>query len=166
MFVVGFFSSNMMLVFIAVVLYLAGGQELKFTQLRRVFAGVRVCEVMAPKPVPVDSKTGLLSFMKDHENLLRRYHVVSDGGRVVGVFDILSVGSVGSGSFDALTVGDLASSDYGVVSAESDVGLELKTLLGRPFVLVVLENKVVGCVTPEVLVSRVPVFAVSKGLAF
>jgi len=162
MFVAGLFSGNMFLVFIAIILYLAGGQELKFTQMRAVFSKVKVADVMAPKPSPVEASETLLSFLSNPSNLNQRFHVVSgEGGKVLGVLDLSTLQGVDLNSASSL-VSDHASKDFGVVSASDEVGSQLKTLLSRNYVLVVSGGRVVGHITPQIMASRMPLFAIRK----
>jgi Zn-dependent protease len=168
MFVIGVLSMNISLTLIAGLLYLAGGQELKLVRLRRAFHGVRVGEVMAPKPQPVAASTTVLSFVSDPVNLTLQYRVLSaEGGRVVGVFDLSSLTEIDAGSANR-TLEEFASVDYGIVSAEDLVNNQFRTLFGKRFVLVVSGNKVVGQVTPEILLSRMPLLSLKRkpGVAF
>lgn len=148
----GLFVMDLWLILIGGFLWFAGGSELKYTGLRKLFHGIRLRDVVYKVPY-VNGSLSVKEFLERVASPRNMIYLVSDSaGSLKGVLNLDSLPS-SAGQRGDVKLSDLASTEYTVLNADLRVSDALRALIKNDLCLVVDSNLVLGCVTMDYLMK-------------
>ena len=164
LFFVGLLDGNAITMVIAAALFIASGSELKFVRLKRVLAGLTVGDV-ARKSVPkVAGSVSLHDFIAAiTDGSATQYLVHGGDGRVLGVFDVRTLGGISSRDLGKPVLA-YANPEYLTADAGKMMSDALKEALSNDFLLVVSDRRVVGYLTPQLVLEQYNLLSLKKAL--
>jgi len=146
---------------IAFFLSYAGTSEVRYVGLRRLFEGVRLADIASPSFGYVNGSLSWGDFLSTVYRPSRRIYIVTDSaGAVRRVFDFSEVVDVDP----AKPVGASRGLGYAVLDGNLNVPAALKTLVSSRLVLVAVDGKLIGYVTPETLADSAAFYNLSRRL--
>jgi len=157
MFVLGLFSFNFLLLFVAFFVYVGASEEEKATEINISLEGVRVKDIMSTNVRTVPSTMSLrelkeLMFLEKH----RGYPVV-DEGTLQGIVTIADLQNVPEEERDRTGVGQVMTRELYVISPMEEAAMAMKMMneLGIRRLPVKVNDQLVGIVSREDLVRAI-----------
>jgi len=162
MIILGIFS-NPWIAIIGVLIYFAGGQELKIVKLRHALSGLTAGEVAIRNFDYVCESMSLKEFL---ENIAKPhisyYPVVDSFGNIVGMFSIDHLKDIDHRKFEFMSVGELTDRDFISIDSNEKISERILKLLESEFVFVVDEGRIIGYLTPNYLIDLARFRGVTK----
>lgn len=149
----GFISGSFMLLIIGMFLFFASGSELNIVKLSHSVYDLKIGAIAIRNFVYVNESITIPNFLEfivkpDH----RYYLVINNDGKLLGILDLYKLMEAKNEELFKKTVRDFISSAY-VVDAEAKLKDKIQEVLSKDFVIVALNGKVVGYLTPQYIID-------------
>lgn len=149
-FMVGLLTGNIFLMIIPVFLYFAGTSELKFTAIKRAYAGMVVADIARLDFLHTNARITVREFLDTIASPLEQYYIlVDDHRKVVGVLNLRKLAD----AYHNTHIGRLASKNFQTIAADEILSSALKKIFDAGFLLVVDSEKVKGYITAEICIK-------------
>jgi CBS domain-containing protein len=147
------------LAFIGWFLLAASGATLRQLAVDGALAGLRARDVMGPVPARLAASTPVATFAREVAMRGRRWALVEDAGRMIGLVSLTDVRRVDPDAWETTPVGRIATPRERLVVAAPDAPVRdvLQAMGGRDLnqIPVVADDEILGAVTREGLVHAI-----------
>jgi Zn-dependent protease len=153
---------DIFLIFIGLFLMFAGGQELEVLKVRHYLRGLTVGKIASPTPRYAMDSLSLKDFMtKVATREQIHYPVIDSEHRIIGVLNLSDLRNVSEADYLVATVKDLARRNISVVEVGMNVESNLQFLLSKEYFFVEDEGRVVGYLTPNIVIEAARFYGVT-----
>jgi Zn-dependent protease len=154
---------DLSLIVIGLFLMFAGGQELEVLRVRHYLRGLSVGKIASPTPRYAVDSLSLKDFMTTIATPEQiHYPVIDSEHRITGVLNLSDLRTVSEADYPVATVKDLARRDISVVGAGMNVESNLQFLLSKEYFFVEDEGRVVGYLTPNIVLEAARFYGITK----
>jgi Zn-dependent protease/CBS domain-containing protein len=157
MFVLGLFSFNFLLLFVAFFVYVGASEEEKATEINVSLEGIRVGDIMSAQVRTVDADMTLqelkeLMFQEKH-----RGYPVMDGEKILGIVTIADLQKVSDEDRTTTRVGQVMARKLYVIAPQEEASTAMRMMneLGIRRLPVIDSGRLVGIVSREDLVRAI-----------
>ncbi len=152
--IAGILLPHIWLTVIGIIIFFAGGQELKIVRIRHALGGLRAGDVAAREIECMDNSITVGDFLERIAKPSQRHYPVCDvGGKIVGILDISRLGDMEPRDFNRVLVGDISDRQLEHIDSKALLSDMLMKLLEKDFILVVESSHVIGYLTPNMLLD-------------
>ncbi len=144
------FMINPWFVLIGIFLYYAGNSELEMTRVQHALKGKRIGSIAIKEMHHADSNMTVSDFLASVANPSQNYYPVSaEGGRVVGVLTVKSLGSLDRADYAIVMIKNLLRTNFEAIDANAIIENVLEQIINKEFMFVVDSGRVIGYLTPK-----------------
>jgi len=157
MFVLGLFSFNFLLLFVAFFVYVGASEEEKATEINISLEGIKVRNIMSSKVRTILPSTTLRELMELMFQEKHRGYPVTDGETLQGIVTLTDLQKVPDAERDTTNVGQVMARKLYVIAPEEEASTAMKMMneMGIRRLPVMDNGKLVGIVSREDLVRAI-----------
>jgi Zn-dependent protease/CBS domain-containing protein len=157
MFVLGLFSFNFLLLFVAFFVYVGASEEEKATEINISLEGIKVRNIMSSKVRTIPPSTTLRGLMELMFQEKHRGYPVTEGETLQGIVTLTDLQKVPDAERDTTNVGQVMARKLYVIAPEEEASTAMKMMNERGIRrLPVMDNgRLVGIVSREDLVRAI-----------